>query len=805
MLLSDIRFALRSLWKSPGFTAVAVLTIALGLGANTAIFSFLDAVLLKPLAYPEPERLVQLWEKPPGGLRNGISALNFQDWQQQSTSFTAMAASTGRAGTLSGSGEPRQLRISQVSAPYFDILGVRAALGRTFVRGEDTTGKDRVLVLTRRLWQSQFGGDPGIIGRDLIVDGEPHTVIGVLPGGEFDRRFADAWMPLAFPADAVRNFHYLNAIARLKPGVSLEQAQAEMSQIAAGIAERYPAIKKDWGATVDRWVDRIVGPQLRQSLTVLMAAVAAVLLIGCANLANLLLARGALRSREVTIRAALGASRARLIRQLLTESLVLSAFGGLAGFALGFFMFRGILSLLPPFFLPPQAAIGIDLRVTLFLAALTLGTGLLFGIFPALQASRRDPVESLKESGRGTAGSRRRLLLRNVLIVSQVALAFVLLCGAGLLIRSFNRLTNVDAGFDATNVITMSFQLVMGRDVDGDRLNNVVNQAIETVRAVPGVQEAAMTSALPMQGWGFGMPFRIAGRNFDPARRQPCFFKIVTPGYFGALGMKLRKGRGLSERDARGGLPVTVVNETFARQQFPNEDPIGKQVVIEQIVPGKRELGPEVPWEVVGVVADEKVGSLDSSSAGVYVSYAQSPIVGVSLLARTTGDPERLAKSIQQAIWRNDKNQALPDVRTLERIKSESVGPTRLRTLLLAIFAGVALVLAVVGVYGVLSYVTAQRTQEFGVRAALGASAWDLIRLVVAGGAWPVVVGLLLGVGGSFAMTRWLQGLLFETRPNDPVTMSAVGAVLLVAALVASLVPARRASRIDPVTALRIE
>jgi putative ABC transport system permease protein len=805
MLFADIRYALRSLWKSPGFTIVAVLTIALGLGANTAIFSFLDGVLLRPLAYPEPERLVQLWEKPPGGLRNGISALNFQDWQRQSTSLTGMAAATGRTATLSGSGEPRQLRINQVSTPYFDVLGVSAVLGRTFVQGEDAAGKDHVLVLTRRFWQSQFGGDPQIVGKDVIVDNEPYTIVGVLPAGEFDRRWADVWMPLAFPADAVRNFHYLSAIARLKPGVSLEQAQAEMSQIAAGIAERYPAIKKDWGATVDRLIDRVVGAQLKQSLTVLMAAVGAVLLIGCANLANLLLARGALRSREVTIRAALGASRIRLIRQLLTESLVLSAFGGLAGLVLGFFMFRGILSQLPPFSLPAHAAVGINLRVMLFLAALTLGTGIVFGIFPALQASRRDPVDSLKESGRGAAGSRRRVVLRNVLIVSQVALAFVLLCGAGLMIRSFNRLTSVDAGFDATNVITMSFQLVMGRDVDGDRLNNYVNQAIEAVRAVPGVQEAAMTSALPMQGWGFGMPFRIAGRSVDPSRRPACFFKIVTPGYFGALGMKLRKGRRFTERDAKGALPVTVINETFARQQFPNEDPIGKQVMIEQIITGKRELGAEVPWEVVGVVADEKVGSLDSTSQGVYVSYAQSPIVGISLLARSSGDPERLTRSIQQAIWRLDKNQALPDVRTLEQIKSDSLGSTRLRTMLLAIFAGVALVLAVVGVYGVLSYVTAQRAQEFGVRAALGASGWDLIRLVVSGGAWPVVAGLAVGLGGAVAMTRWLQGLLFETTPNDPVTMTAVGVLLLLAALVASLLPARRAARIDPVTALRIE
>jgi putative ABC transport system permease protein len=379
------------------------------------------------------------------------------------------------------------------------------------------------------------------------------------------------------------------------------------------------------------------------------------------------------------------------------------------------------------------------------------------------------------------------------------------LCGAGLLIRSFDRLTNVDAGFDATNVVTMSFQMVMGRDVDGERLTGYVNETIETVRAVPGVQEAAMTSALPLQGWGFGMPFRIDGRPSEPSSRPACFFKIVTPGYFGALNMKLRKGRGLAERDARGALPVTVINETFARQQFKDQDPIGQRVVIEQIVPGKRELGPEVHWEVVGVVADEKVNGLDSTSAGVYVSYAQSPIVGISLLAKGIGEPGALAKSIQQAIWRVNKNQALPDVRTLDQIKSESVGPTRLRTLLLAVFAGVALALAAVGVYGVLSYVTAQRTQELGVRAALGASAGDLVRLVIRGGVWPVVAGLALGVGGAFAVTRWLQGLLFETRPNDPATMIAVGSALLLVALVACYLPARRASRVDPMTALRIE
>jgi putative ABC transport system permease protein len=801
----DVRFALRSLRKSPAFTAVAILTIALGLGANTAIFSFLDGVLLKPLSYPEPERLVQLWEKPPGGTRNGISALNFQDWQAQATSFTAMAAQTGKTVTISDRGEPRQLRLSVVSAPYFDILGVRPALGRAFVAGEDQPGSDHVVVLTQRVFRSEFGADPAIVGRQLILDGEPHTVVGVLPAGEFDRRFADALVPLAFPRDAVRNFHYLSAIARLKPGVSLEQAQSEMSRIAAGIAERYPDIKKDWGATVDRWVDRIVGPQLRLSLIVLMAAVGAVLLIACANLANLLLARATLRSREISVRAALGASRWRLVRQLLIESLILSTLGGVAAVLVGILLFRGILSQLQPFSLPPQAQVGVDFRVAAFLALLTVLTALLFGLVPALQASRRDASLALKEGGRGGSASRRKAWLRNTLIVSQVAIAFLLVCGAGLLVRSFARLTSVDAGFETTNVVTMGFLLQMERDTDGDRLTGYVDQVIEAVRAVPGVREAAMTSALPLQGWGFGMPFRVSGRNVEPSKRPACFFKIVTPGYFGALGMKLRKGRGLSETDTKGSLPVVVVNEAFASRQFAAQDPIGQHVLIEQIITGKRQLGPEVAWQIVGVVADEKVNSLDNTSAGVYVSYAQSPIVGVSLLVKGASSASALVGTVQRAIWALNKNQALPNPTLLEQIKSDSLGQTRLRTLLLAAFALLALLMAAVGVYGVLSYVTAQRTTELGVRAALGASASDLVRLVVRGGTTPVLLGLVIGGYGAIGLTRWLQTLLFEVDPTDPATMAVAGAVLLLVAWAACYVPARRASRVDPMRALRIE
>jgi putative ABC transport system permease protein len=806
--LADARYAGRTFRKNPGFTLFAMLTLALGLGANVAIFSFVDGVLLKPLAYPEPDRIVQIWEKPPRGLRNGVSALNFLDWRDQASSFTAMAARTGDSLTLIGRGEPRQVRAAVVSAAYFDVLGMGAALGRTFAPDEDRPGRDRVIVLSHRFWVSQLGGDRTIIGRSLTLNGNAYTVIGVLAqGGEFDRTFAEVLVPLALDrALVVRNFHYLSVVARLKPGVTFERAQSEMSGIAGRIAEQYPDIKKGWGATVDRLVDRVVNNRLRLSLLVMMAAVGAVLMIGCANLANLLLARATLRTREMALRAALGAGRGRLVRQLLTESVLLSALGAVGGLGLGFALFRGIRSLLPEFSLPAQTVVGLDWRVVAFLTALALVTGILFGLAPALQGTRRDTAGVLKEGGRGAAGSAGRRLMRHALIVSEVALAFVLLVGAGLLIRSFNNLMNVNPGFDSTNVVTMNVPLIMEKDVDGAQLTIYMNSLLDRVRGVPGVQHAAMTSALPMQGWGFGMPFRLDGMpRGNDSERQPCYFKIVTPEYFSALGMSLRRGRPLSATDAAGRPPVTVVNETFARRFLRGGDAIGRRVFIEQIVTGRRGLGPEIPWEVVGVVADEKVGSLDSTDAGIYVAYAQSPIVGVSLLVKGIGEPAGFTKSIQSAVWEVNPSQGLDNVRTLEQIKSESVGGTRIQTFLLGLFAMLALVLAAVGIYGVLSYVTAQRTQELGVRAALGASALDLMRLVVLGAVVPVGAGILLGLAGSFLLTRLMQTLLFETTPTDPATMVGVGLVLTTVALAACYVPARRAARVDPIVVLRHE
>jgi len=806
-LMADVRFAIRGMRRSPGFTVVAILTLALGIGANTAIFSFVDGVLLKPLSNPKPEELVMLWEKPPGGDRNGISALNYLDWQNQSKSFQYMSAVAGGTLTLSGSGEPQQLKATLVSASYFELWGDHAALGRTFAYDEDQPGKDKVVVLTNRLWQSRYAADPKVLGKSITLDGSNYTIIGVLPPGVYDRNWCEIWLPLAFePAKLTRNFHWLRAFGRLKPDVSLQQARAEMDAIGAHIAKDYPDSNQGWGVTVDRLVDRLVGPQLRQSLYVLLAAVIAVLMIGCANLANLMLARAAVRDREVAIRSALGAGRGRLVRQFLTESVMLSVMGGVAGLGLGYALMKAIQTWMPPFMVPAQSDVRLDYRVLLFTFAVAVLTGLLFGVAPALQATNRDAAESLKDGGRANTGSVSRHRLRGILIIAEVALAFVLLAGAGLLIRSFSRLASVDPGFDSTNVITMGLPMQMGKDVDGARVTSYLRQITEAVQSVPGVRNAAITSALPMDGWGFGMPFQIVGhQSLDRAKRQACFFKIVSASYFRGLGMKFRKGRELSDTDVAGGAPVTVINETMVKKYFPNEDPIGKRILVQQIVTGKHELGPEIPWQVVGVVADEKVGSLDDNSPGMYVPAPQSPIVGMDLLVRAAGDPLLLIKAIQRRVWEVNKDQPLTNMRTLEQIKTESMASGRLRTVLLGIFAAIALLLAAVGIYGVISYTVAQRTHEMGIRAALGAGSMDLLKLVIGNGMFLAGTGLLLGFLGALGLNRLLTSLLFETSTTDAPTLVSVVAILGLVAFAACYIPGRRATKVDPMVALRYE
>jgi putative ABC transport system permease protein len=787
-----MRYAIRTLRRSPGFTIIALLTLALGIGANTAIFSFVNGVLLKPLPYRDPHGIVMVWEKPPGGDRNGISTLNFLDWKNQNTVFEHMAAiNFGGNVTLTGAGQPEELQGVRVSASYFDIFGVQAVFGRTFAPDEDQLGKSQVVILSHRLWENRFGADPSIVGRTLTLSGKPCTVVGVMPAH----------------SDMTRDYHWMLSFARLKPGVSLEKAQAGMDAIGARIAAAYPESNKGWGVTVERFEDRIVGPQLRRSLFVLLAAVGAILLIGCANLANLTLARGAAREREIAVRASLGAGAWRLIRQLLTENLLVAAAGGALGLALGYAMIRGLILLAPPFSLPSEADVSIDPAILLFTLAVSLLTALLFGLAPAIHAARVDPASAMKEGGRSASSGAGRARLRSALIVAEVALAFVLLAGAGLLVGSFFRMLHVDTGFTSTNVTTARLPIARDRFAHPEQLLQYVRLLDDRLRAAPGVRDVAFSNVLPMQGWGDGMPFLVAGHAFvDRANRRACFYKRVTGSYFRTLEIRLLRGRTFTDRDTRGGAPVIVINEEMARRYFKGEDPLGKRILIQEILYGQPGLGPEIPWEVVGIVGDEQTGSLiDTKSPGVYVTFDQSPTNDLNMVLRASLDPRMLTSAIHAAVHAVDKDQAIADLETLEQIKSGTVSSDRMQTMLLAIFAALALLLAAIGIYGVISYSVTQRTHELGIRAALGASRGSLLGMVILRGMQLTLIGLAIGAAGALALTRLLASLLFGISPRDPVTLIGVAAVLSAVALLACYIPARRATAVDPLVALRYE
>jgi putative ABC transport system permease protein len=806
-LAQDVRFGVRTLLRAPGYTTVAILTLALGIGANSAIFSFVDGVLLRPLPFPEPDRILLVWEKPPGGGNNVVSALNYLDWKAQADVFEHVAAATGGSMTLTGNGDPEQLRVARIGAAYFDVFGVTAALGRTFAPDEDQPGKEHVVVLSHRTWTERFGADESLVGRSITLNGEPYTVIGVLPEGSvFDRSASRMWRPLALsPGERTRNFHWLQVLARLKAGVTLDQARARMDAIGARIAVDYPDSNKGWGVSIVPYADAVVGQQLRSSLYVLLSAVGMLMLIGCANLANLTLARGTSREREVAVRAALGAGRARIIRQFLTENVTLAAFGGVAGVVLGYALMRWLQFMLPPFFLPSVARITMDVRVLAFALALSIATGLVFGLAPALHASRPDLADAMKEGGRGSVGDGGRRRLRSTLVVVEVALAFILLAGSGLLIRSFFRMMNVPLGFDATNVLTLGLPIPSDRFDSSDQLTTYVRTVVDRVKAIPSVRAAAATDALPLQGFSNGMPFLIAGRPVvDRANRQACGFKSVQPEYFRVLGIQIVKGRPLTDRDVKGTPPVAVINQSMVRRFFEHEDPIGQRLLVQEIVPGKPALGPEIPWEIVGVMADERTGGLEGQTRpGMYVPMEQSPTFFVNLAVRTELEPAAISRAVTQAVREIDKGQAVTDVKTLEQIKSDSAAPSRLRTTLLAVFAVLALVLSAVGIYGVISYTVAQRSHEIGVRAALGATRGALLGMVLKDGMTLAAGGLLLGVVGAWELTQLLSTLLIGVTARDPLTLTVAAVTLSIVALAACLIPARRAARLDPLVALR--
>jgi putative ABC transport system permease protein len=806
-VLHDLRYAIRRLRNSPGFSAVAIATIALAIGANTAMFSFVNGLLLSPLPYPESDRIVRVLEKLPTGGLNGISTLNYLDWTNQNAVFEYMAAEVGWRATLTGGDEPVSIRAARVSAHYFDIFGAKPALGRTFLPGEDQPGRDRVVLLSHVLWESRFGSDPAMLGRDILLNGEAHTVIGVLQkGGPFDRAAAQIWKPLAFqPSNMTRDFRWLGASAKLKPGVTLEKARGEMGVIGRRLANAYPNSNKGWGVAVDRLADVLIGPGLRTAVTLLFAATLFVLLIGCANLANLTLARSLSRENEMAVRAALGASRWRLVRQLLIENVVISVCGGIVGVGVGYAMLKWIQSLIPPSTLPPAVDIGMDTSVLLFTLTVAVVTGLLFGVAPTAQTTNLSLVSALKEGGhRTTVGSPGRRM-RGGLVVAEVALAFVLLVASGLLMRSFFKLLEIDPGFDATNVLTAGLPMSQEQHPDPVELNAYLASIRAAVEAVPGVRETAMTSALPLQGWGYGVPYSIANREFmDPASRRRAFFKIVSPSYFDALGIKLLAGRMLSDSDMAGAPPVALINETLAKREFPDENPIGRRIMVREIVPGQTEFGQEIAWGIVGVIAGEKINGLgDATSVGMYVSNQQSPTYGINLIVRAGMPPQSLQRAVRSAVDRVNRDQALSDVRTLEQIVDQSMLANRVSSTLLTGFSSIALLLAAVGTYGVISYTAAQRTHEMGIRAALGASAGHLRKLIFQGGMRLVVIGLSIGLIGTIPATDVLSSMLYGVGTYDPLTIVVVAAVLSGVAGFACFLPAWRITKADPIEALR--
>ena len=805
----DLRHAVRLLRHSPAFSVVAVATSALAIGANTAMFSFVNGLLLRPLPYPDAARIVRVLERHPNGGLNGISTLNYVDWAKQSASFEYIAAEAGWRATVTGRSEPFVIRGARVSVHYFDIFGVQPALGRIFLAGEDEPGNDHVVLLSHVLWTNRFGADPATIGRSIVVDGEPHTVVGVLPkGGPFDRAAAQIWKPLALQASMTRDFRWLGASAKLKSGVSLETARAEMDVIGHRLETAYPASNAGWGVAVDRLDAVLISPQLRNAIIVLFAATLFVLVIGCANLASLSLARSISRRSEMAVRISLGATRWRIIQQVVVENIVIASVGGVVGVGIGYTMLLGIRSMVPPETFPPAVDVRLDTTVLLFTVATALVTGVLCSVPSAAQAHRSNLVSPLKGSGghgRTTGSIGRRV--HSALVVAEVALAFVLLVASGLLMRSFVKLLDVDPGFVAANVLTAGLPLNAQQHPSPVELNAYLASIRTAVEGVPGVRVSAMTSALPLQGWGYGVPYSIEGRpSPDATTRRPVFFKIVSPSYFDALGIKLRAGRVLRDSDAAGAPRVAVINDTLARREFHAADPIGRRISVPQIVAGRTEYGQLNAWEIVGVIADEKITALgDDTSAGLYVSNEQSPTYGISLVVRTDLPLSSLQRAIRVAIDGVNKDQPLSDVRPLADIVAQSMLGTRVTGVLLTVFATIALALAAVGIYGVISYTATQRTHEFGIRAALGASVGNVRRLIFMRGIRPASAGLAIGFLGTDPATRIMSAMVYGVGTDDPLTMGTVAALLFAVAALACYLPAWRITKADPMEALRYE
>ena len=804
-LLQDLRYGIRMLTKKPGFTVVAVFTLALGIGANTAIFTVVDAALLRGLPYRSPERLYHLWERTPQAEfpQREFSYPDYQDYQKNN-SFTAIAAYTGGGGIITGRGEPERVFAPSASANFFTMLGVEPLIGRTFQPGEDKPGVQRTAVLTYGLWQRMFGGDPGVIGQALTINGNSHTVIGVLPASfQFAFRPADLWLPYQ-PTEqqlARRFMHGTNLIGRLESGASAAQAQSEITAIAARIEQEHNQSHAGTGVVLVPLQEQVVG-QVRPILLVLLGAVGFVLLIACANLASLLLTRSIARQKEIAIRAALGAQARRLIRQMLTESVMLAMVGGAAGVLVASFGVAALVAALPDAqlnALPFLRTLRIDPGILAFAFGLSLLTGVVFGLAPALQASRVDLLSALKEGGRSSTSAARQRL-RGALVVTEIALAVVLLVGAGLMMKSLLRLLRVDVGFNPQNVLTMTVALPAGKYNEANRRISFHDQLKERVTALPGVGAASTVNILPLIG-GNTTRFTVEGDPVPPPGQEiEANFRITGAGYFQTLGIPLIAGRFFDERDKADAPGVVAISKTVADRVFAGRDPIGRTLNFGVVnVP---------PILIVGVVGDVKITGLDDAIKPVlYYPYLQSPSMTTNLVVRTSADPATLVDAIRNECRALEPDVALFSVRTIEEMISDAPAAflRRFPAFLIGIFAAVALVLATVGIYGVVSYSVSQQTHDIGVRMALGARAADILKMVLKQGLTLALLGLAVGVVAALALTRLLRSLLFEVQTSDPFILGVVAGLLVIVALLACYIPARRATRVDPMIALRYE
>ena len=805
-LFQDLRYGIRTLKKSPRFTLIAVTCLALGIGVNTAMFSFVDGVLLKPLGYKDSESLVTISETGPNCDRCLPSPPTYIEWKNLNTVFSQVSAYTSYTTSLNLTGreEAEQIQGRFVSADYFDLLDIQPAIGRAFREGEDQIGKEQVVVLTNRFWRRRFGADPNVLGSALTLNERIYTVIGVLPArGVLDRTDNDVWLPLAIPPDRMRRTtQYFSALARLKPGVTLDQADGEMKRLAEQLQQEAEPYRKGYSVIVEPFRDQIVKKDLRGILLLLMGAVLFILLIASVNVANLSLARGAARQKEIAIRLAVGASRWRLMRQLLTESLLLAVAGGIAGILLAYWLIEAFKIFMPPSTIPSEAVVELDFRVLGFTLGVSLITGVLFGTIPAVQATRVNLTGYLKDHSLSSSARFSRNKSRSLLLISEIALTFMLLIGATLMIRSFSRLLNVDPGFKSEGTLSFKTTLAQTRFPQAHQVNAYRSELLNRIRALSGVMSASTTNALPLSGSGTGTDFLVMGRGQNEQNKGNARVRAIDPDYFNVMGIRLMKGRFLSESDTLGAPPVIMINQVLADRFWPDGDPIGQQV---------RFMGPE-PFTIAGVIAEVKHNGLSSeTSFEIYVSVNQVPETWLAItrsmnfVVRTSTDPENLLGSIQAVAASVDKDQPLFSIKTLDEVVSESVAEPRFRAYLFGVFAGLALVLAATGIYGVMAYSVTQRVYEIGIRQALGAQPRDIFKMVMGQGFGFALAGVTLGSMAAYYLSRVLESQLYEVSANDPLTFVMISVLLIAVAMFACYMPALRATRVDPMAALRYE